>query len=299
MAEVASSPQEILQEAEGTVRECETSLNSPRSGWNATHVFNCARKATKAVRALSQLAHAGPLVERLLLARGGLLSRLTRIQRTEASLSAYLNQSHENYHLMELRQMISSDGGFYKDGMTVSSCLDYAAFQESCAAFANEPQRCQKGIVALQVSSMKAWRCRHDLPCSLFPFATVIIFLSFCLSLLSSLPCFFPSFLSVGPAAARGAAAPVLLLGIPQAFIALRPRPQAVPRDLPHGRHDQQTLPSAGCGRRHGNAGRIRRAFFIFIGVLFVLVSALGRASLLCNTHLSPSFPCGLSASPG
>jgi hypothetical protein len=139
----------IIAEADAVSQSCDAVLTCGSQSWNATEVFNCARKATRMVRQLNQLGQLTPLAARLLLQRASLMSRLARIQRSEGSTAAYLNQCRENFMLLEQRGITGEN--FVRDGISVAASLDYAAFTEVNASFNNDPRACQKGIVALQV----------------------------------------------------------------------------------------------------------------------------------------------------
>jgi hypothetical protein len=242
MAEAQATVEGIFREAEETLAECLITIESPKAGWNATHVFNCARKLTKSVRLVLQLAPAGPFAEKLLLARGSLLSRLTRIQRAPASLSAFLNQSHENYALMENRQMIIGES-FYKEGMTVTSCLDYAAVQESLSAHQGDPKTCQKGIVALQVSNNPDGLILTNGSSLCLLFISLLLF--------QLLP---PPLTITGPLASRRAVASRVLHRVHAITVKILPRPKEIPPYLPYGTRHFEAFFIPGYCRRYGHA---------------------------------------------
>ena len=139
-----------MEEALAVTAECERALEAPNVGWNSTSMFNLARKVTKVVRLMGGATMpATSIAQRVLIARGSLLSRLVRIQRTETSTAAYLNQCRENYALLEQRGVAAEH--LTHEGASVQAGLDYASFAEASASFLNEPLLCQRGIVVLQV----------------------------------------------------------------------------------------------------------------------------------------------------
>jgi hypothetical protein len=136
-------------EAEAVACEGEDALDAPLKGWDSTAVFNAARKVTRHVRGLMAAGNIGPLFERLLIIRGSLLSRLARIQRSDSSAVAFLNQCRENYSLLDQHGQLTSL--LLQDTTSVHATLDFASFNEACASFAGDPRQSQRGIVAVQV----------------------------------------------------------------------------------------------------------------------------------------------------
>lgn len=153
---------DTVSEAQQAAAEGEASLDAPLKGWDSTALFNAARKVTRCVRALMAGGNLGQLFERLLILRGSLLSRLARIQRSDSSAVAFLNQCRENFGLLEQRGQLSAL--LLQDTTSVHATLDFASFNEACASFAGDPRQSQRGIVAVQVS----WLQQRTAPLMIF-----------------------------------------------------------------------------------------------------------------------------------